>query len=101
MNTYPLDPTIATLADQASYWLGMAYFQAGMRSTPEKQVTVPDILAECLLIEQATSCGYLATESRGRSVRHAAISDRLVDPPAKVKPMTDGEKFGLHGKAAA
>jgi hypothetical protein len=96
MNTLPLDPAISLLADQAEAWITVACCFALMR-----KMTLADFLAECLLIEQATSCGYLATESRGRSVRHAAISDGLVDPPVRVKPMSDGEKFGLHGKAAA
>jgi hypothetical protein len=96
MNTLPLDPTIAALADAANAWLAGAYYFAGVRRMP-----VPAFLAECILTEQATSCGHLATASRGRSVRHAAYSSAVVKPPKRAKPMSDGEKFGLHGKAAA
>jgi hypothetical protein len=98
MTTLPIDPTIAALADQANAWLMMMSFFAGLRSTPEKPFTLPDLLAECMLTEQATSCGYLATASRGRSVRHAAYSGGAVRAPKRVKPMTDGEKFGLFSR---
>lgn len=101
MNTLPLDPTILALADQANAWLMMAHFLAGMRSTKAKPFTVPDLLAEGLLIEQATACGYLSTASRGRKVRRAAYCAGAVKPEPKADPMTDGEKFGLHTKAVA
>jgi hypothetical protein len=91
MNTLPLDPTIAALADAANAWLWSANHiarGAGM--------TLPQFLAQCILIEQATSCGYLATASRARSVRHAAYSGGEVRAPKRRKPMTDGQKFGLY-----
>jgi hypothetical protein len=91
MNTLPLDPTIAALADQANAWLAMGHYFAGLRGIP-----VPQFIAECLLTEQATSCGYLATASRGRSVRHAAYSGGAVRAPKRAKPVTDGERFGLY-----
>jgi hypothetical protein len=96
MNTLPLDPSIAALADQAEAWLTVACQFAIMRG-----LTLSQFLAECLLIEQATSCGYLATASRANGAKHMAYCEGAVQPTEKAKPMTDGEKFGLHGKAAA
>jgi hypothetical protein len=91
MNTLPIDPTIAALADAANVWLwGADYIARGAG------MTLPQFLAQCILIEQANACGYLATASRVRAVKHAAYSSGAVRAPKRAKPMTDAQKFGLY-----
>jgi hypothetical protein len=97
MNTLPLDPTIAALADAApspadpipwAQWEAMTgitreHYFAGMAS-------------RLLISGERVLAGYLATASRARSVRHAAYSGGAMRAPKRPKRMTDGQKFGLY-----
>jgi hypothetical protein len=97
MNTLPIDPTIAALADAANVWLwGTAETIGAVHIALAAGMTLPQFLANCLLIEQANACGYLATASRVRAVKHAAYTSGAVRAPKRAKPMTDGQKFGLY-----
>lgn len=59
-------------------------------------------MANMLIMEgERMLAGYLAQPDRARGARHLAISEGCIDAPAKAKPMSDGEKFGLHRKAVA
>lgn len=78
MNTLPLDPEIAALAAEASVWLTYACGFALMRG-----MTLAEFLAECILVGEATACGYLATASRASGARHVAYASVVVDPPVR------------------
>jgi hypothetical protein len=82
MNT--LDPTIAALADAANVWLwGTAEIIGAVHIALAAGMTLPQFLAQCLLIEQANACGYLATASRVRAVKHAAYTSGAVRAPKR------------------
>lgn len=106
MNTLPLDPTIATLADQAG--------------TPADPIPWADLhactgigrdhyfaaLASRLVLDtNRMIAGYIAREERARAARHLAYSEGVVKAPRKMtraqQVMADARAFGLHGKAAA
>jgi hypothetical protein len=74
-SSFALDSEIAQLCDDAAVWLAQACMFALAR-----HMTLAQFLAELLLIEQATSCGYLATASRGRRTRSNAIAAGVDEP---------------------
>jgi hypothetical protein len=97
MNTLPLDPTIATLADATpspADPIPWAQLQAQTGISREHYFAA---MASSLLISgEKTLAGYLTSESRARAARHAAYSGGEVRAPKRRKPMSDGEKFGLY-----
>ena len=78
-STLPVDPEIADLCTDASDELTAMAWAAARYGC-----TLPEALemfrAHAVLIEDANSCGYLATASRGRRARHAAYEARLKTP---------------------
>lgn len=72
----PIDPEIADLCTEAADELtAMAWAAACYgRTLPE---ALEMFRAQAELIENAKSCGYLCTASRGRRTRRAAYEDNL------------------------
>jgi hypothetical protein len=102
MNTLPLDPTIAALADQSGTpadpvpWDAM---QAATGITREHYFAA--LASRLLMAGEHMIAGYLARPDRASGARHRAYSAGAIRAPKRAKAMTDGEKFGLHTKAVA
>ena len=102
MNTLPLDPTISALTEGIAPEPSCFDWSAIERATGCSRATYFAGLANTLLVNGVRFvAGYKATQNRARGVRHRAYSAGMVDAPRRAKPMSDGEKFGLHAKAVA
>jgi hypothetical protein len=106
MNTSPLDPTIATLADQAGPAVDPIPWQAMHACTGITREHYFAALATGLIMAgERLIAGYVAREDRARGARHLAYSEGVVRAPRKMtraqEQMADARAFGLHGKAAA
>lgn len=99
--THPLDPTIAALADESTPADPIPWAQLQAQTGISREHYFAAMASRLLISGEKTLAGYFASEARGRAARHAAYSGGEVRAPKRAKPMTDGEKFGLHTKAVA
>lgn len=106
MNTLPLDPTIAALADQAGTPADPIPWDAYLACTGVTREHYFAAMASALLMAgERLIVGYRTREAQARAARHLAYSEGAVRAPRKptraAEIMADARAFGLTGKAAA